>query len=388
MIPYGRQLISQDDVNAVVDVLHSDYLTQGPTVPIFENAIADKVGVQFGVAVSSATAALHISCLALGLGDGDWLWTSPISFVASANCGLYCSAKVDFIDINPKTYNIDIETLKDKLKKAEIIGALPKIIIAVDFAGQSCDMKAIYELSQEYGFKIIEDASHAIGGKYKNRPVGSCAYCDIAIFSFHPVKIITTGEGGMALTNNHEIADHLKLLRSHGITRDASAMEMESPGGWYYEQIDLGFNYRMTDIQAALGLKQLEHLDEFISRRREIAEEYSSSLNELPLILPWQHPDSESSYHLYVVQIDYTRRSLTRADFFEFMRNNGVNVNVHYIPVYKQPYYKKYGYISDDCHHAESYYSKCLSLPIYPALTNNDQDKVVELCNEYFKSVI
>ncbi len=388
MIPYGRQQIGRDEIDAVVEILQSDYLTQGPIVPQFEKAIADNVGVNFGVAVSSATAALHISCLALGLGDGDWLWTSPNTFVASANCGLYCGARVDFIDINPKTYNIDVEVLKSKLEKAEIIGVLPKIVVAVDFAGQSCEMESIYALSQQYGFKVIEDASHAIGGEYKNRPVGSCVYCDITIFSFHPVKIITTGEGGMALTNNPVLADKLKRLRSHGITRDKSLMQTDTHGGWYYEQIELGFNYRMTDIHAALGLKQLERLDDFITRRKEIVKEYNSSLMTLPLILPWEHHDSDSAYHLYVVQIDDSKTSKKRVSFFDFMRDNGVNVNVHYIPVYKQPYYKNFDYVNDDFDQTEKYYSNCLSLPIYPALNKTDQDRVITLCAEFFKVTV
>lgn len=385
MIPYGRQLISEEDINAVVDVLKSDYLTQGPMVPQFEELVADKVAVKFAVAVSSATAALHISCLALELGIGDWLWTSPNTFVASSNCGLYCGAKVDFIDIHPKTYNIDIDALKSKLAKAETSNTLPKIIVAVDFAGQSCDMEAIYQLSQKFGFKIIEDASHAVGGKYKNKSIGNCEYSDITIFSFHPVKIITTGEGGMALTNSQVIAERLKLLRSHGVTRDESLMQVESPGGWYYEQIELGFNYRMTDIQAALGVKQFERLDEFVNKRKKIVEIYNLSLKELPLILPWQHSDTDSSYHLYVVQVDTNKISKTRSSFFKFMRENGVNVNVHYIPVYKQPYYKNLGYINGDCYQTETYYSNCLSLPIYPALTKTEQDKIITLCKDFFK---
>ena len=388
MIPYGRQQISQEDVAAVVEVLNSDYLTQGPMVPQFEKEIIDKLGAKYAVAVSSATAALHISCLALGLGDGDWLWTSPNTFVASANCGLYCGAKVDFIDINPKTYNIDIDVLKSKLEKADAIGLLPKVIVAVDFSGQSCDMKSIYILSQKYGFKVIEDASHAIGGKYKNKPIGNCDYCDIAVFSFHPVKIITTGEGGMALTNNGLIDASLKRLRSHGITRDESLMEKGSHGGWYYEQIELGFNYRMTDIQAALGLEQLKHLDEFVIKRKEIASKYNKSLKKLPLILPWHHPDSDSAHHLYVVQIDNLKTQHKRINFYEFMQRNGINVNVHYIPVYKQPYYAELGYIREDFTQAELYYSNCLSLPIFPGLQKYEQDKVITLCTKFFKTTI
>lgn len=385
MIPYSRQLIYNDDINAVIDVLKSDYLTQGSVVPKFERAVADKVDVKYGIAVSSATAALHISCLALELTDGDWLWTSPNSFVASSNCGLYCGAKVDFVDINPKTYNIDIASLESKLKKANISNTLPKVLVAVDFSGQSCEMEAIYDLSQKYKFKIIEDASHAIGGSYKKKPIGNCLYSDITVFSFHPVKIITTGEGGMALTNNHEICKRLKRLRTHGIIKDDLSMQQEFSGDWCYEQIELGFNYRMTDIQAALGLKQLEHLDIFISKRKRIAELYNSSLKSLPLILPWQHPDSESSCHLYVVKIDNSKTSKDRISFFDFMRMNGINVNVHYIPIYKQPYYKDLGYINDKYYHTESYYSTCLSLPIFPALKRVEQDKVIELCKEFFE---
>lgn len=387
MIPYGRQCIAKRDIEAVVDVLNSDFLTQGPVVPQFESAVANKVDAEFAVAVSSGTAALHLSCLALGLGDGDWLWTSPNTFVASANCGLYCGANIDFIDINPKTYNIDIETLKSKLKKAEIIGVLPKIIVAVDFAGQSCDMKAIDELSKKYGFRIIEDASHALGGKYEKKMIGNCKYCDITIFSFHPVKIITTGEGGMAVTNNRLLAERLQRLRAHGITRDIALMEKESPGKWYYEQIELGFNYRMTDIHAALGLKQLEHLDDFIKKRKKIAEKYNLLLKKLPLVLPWQDPDTDSAYHLYVVQIDKNKTTLKRSSFYEYMCHNGVNVSVHYIPVYKQPYYIKHGFVDVECYQAESYYSNCLTLPIYPVMTELEQEKVIELCQKYFEVV-
>ena len=332
MIPYGRQQISQEDVAAVVDVLHSDYLTQGPMVPQFEKEIIEKVGAKYAVAVSSATAALNISCLALGLGDGDWLWTSPNTFVASANCGLYCGAKVDFIDINPKTYNIDIDVLKSKLEKADAIGLLPKVIVAVDFSGQSCDMKSIYELSKEYGFKIIEDASHAIGGKYLDEPIGNCRYSDITVFSFHPVKIITTGEGGMALTNNNKLAEHMSLLRSHGITRNPSQMTKPTDGDWYYQQIELGYNYRMTDIQAALGVSQFKKINNNISRRHEIADRYNKLLADFPLTLPYQSADGYSAFHLYIIRLKNRNK---HKQIFDTLRNKGIGVNLHYIPLYQ-----------------------------------------------------
>ncbi|MCB5189978.1 UDP-4-amino-4,6-dideoxy-N-acetyl-beta-L-altrosamine transaminase [Methylobacillus arboreus] len=376
MIPYGRQSISEDDIQAVVDILRSDYLTQGPAVPAFESAVAKYCKAKHAVAVNSATSALHIACLALGVGPGDIVWTSPITFVASANCVLYCGAQVEFVDIDPKTYNLSVEQLAQKLEAAEKQGKLPKVVIPVHLCGQSCDMAAIFALSQRYGFKVIEDASHAIGGRYKNEPVGNCKYSDITVFSFHPVKIITTGEGGMALTNDANIAERLQLLRSHGITRDESKMTHASDGPWYYQQIDLGFNYRMTDIQAALGLSQMRRLDEFVIKRHEIARQYDLFLADVSVMTPWQHPDVYSAFHLYVVRLQVGNKN--RREVFESLRAEGIGVNLHYIPVYRQPYYEQFGYNRSDYPEAEKYYAEAISIPIFPSLSHQMQSKVKE----------
>ena len=378
MIPYGRQDINQADIDAVVEVLRSDFLTQGRVVPEFENAVACYVGAQHAVAVNSATSALHIACLALGVGKGDIVWTSPITFVASANCALYCGASVDFVDIDPKTYNLSVDCLKEKLAQAEKTCTLPKVIIPVHLAGQSCDMVGIHALSQKYGFKIIEDASHAIGGRYKEEPIGNCRYSNISVFSFHPVKIITTGEGGMALTNDPQLAKHMRLLRSHGITTDPKDMHAQPPQQlWNYQQIDLGFNYRMTDIHAALGLSQIVRLNEFISKRHDIAERYDEKLANLPLLTPCQHLDTYSSYHLYIIRLKLFEINNTHCEVYEEMRSAGILVNLHYIPVYRQPYYEHLGFKSGYCLQAESYYSEAISIPIYPQLTDVQQDLVV-----------
>ncbi len=381
MIPYGRQSISQEDINTVIEVLKSDYLTQGPAVPQFEKAIIDYCGAKHAVAVNSATSALHIACLALGLGKGDILWTTPITFVASANCALYCGAEVDFVDIDPLTYNLSVDQLKLKLAQAEKIGKLPKIVIPVHLAGHSCDMETIRRLSNQYGFKIIEDASHAIGGKYKGQPVGSCTYSDIAIFSFHPVKIITTAEGGMALTNDANIAERLQLLRSHGITRDESKMTHASDGSWYYQQIDLGFNYRMTDIQAALGMSQMHRLDSFVAKRQNIVEHYHRGLSEKVVIKPQQQRDIYSAYHLYIIQLKLEQLKTSHAQAFEHMRASGIGVNLHYIPIYKQPYYKAFEYDETNFPVAEQYYARAISLPIYPDLAPEQQEIVIQTIN-------
>src|SRR5690606_15274044 len=348
LIPYGRQDITDRDIDEVVAVLKSDFLTQGPMVPQFENVVAEYCGAKYALAVNSATSALHIACLVLGLHESDQLWTTPITFVASANCGLYCGAKVDFVDINPRTYNLCPEALSQKLEKAEREGNLPKIVVAVHLSGQPCDMEAFKKLSDQYGFYIIEDASHAIGGKYKNRPIGNGEYSDVTIFSFHPVKIITTGEGGMALTNDAKIAAKMDLLRSHGITRDTKLMANEPDGAWYYEQIDLGFNYRMTDLQAALGLSQLQRLDDYVSQRHKLAHRYDTLLAELPLVLPWQHPDSYSGLHLYIVRLNLDQISSSHKRIFDQLREQEIGVNLHYIPVYRQPYYAQFGYSQSD----------------------------------------
>ena len=382
VIPYGRQDINQSDIDAVVAVLKSDFLTQGPVVPAFEKSIVDYCGAEHAVAVNSATSALHIACLALGVGNGDIVWTTPITFVASANCALYCGATVDFVDIDPRTFNISSENLAEKLAIAKKIGKLPKVLIPVHLCGQSCDMESIYNLSQKYGFKIIEDASHAIGGKYKGEPIGNCRYSDITVFSFHPVKIITTGEGGMAMTNDVQFAKRMQLLRSHGITRDSNDMTDEPDGPWYYQQIDLGFNYRMTDLQAALGLSQMRRLDEFVTQRHAIAKRYNQLLADLPVNTPWQHEDSYSGLHLYVIRLKLAEIGKTHRQVFEVLRRLGIAVNLHYIPVYHHPYYENLGFKTEYCLEAEKYYAEAISLPIYPGLTEAQQDLVVTALNE------
>jgi UDP-4-amino-4,6-dideoxy-N-acetyl-beta-L-altrosamine transaminase len=377
MIPYGRQDISQADIQAVVDVLRSDFLTQGPVVPAFEKAVSDYCGAQHAVAVNSATSALHIACMALGVGQGDVVWTSPITFVASANCALYCGAQVDFVDIDPRTYNLSVERLAEKLAQADKSGCLPKVVIPVHLCGQSCDMVGIHALGQQYGFKIIEDASHAIGGRYKGEPIGNCNYSDITVFSFHPVKIITTGEGGMALTNDENLAKHMQLLRSHGITRDAADMTHVPDGPWYYQQIDLGFNYRMTDIQAALGLSQMQRLDEFVTKRHAIAQRYDELLVDLPVITPWRHRDIYSGLHLYVIRLKLNKIGKTHREVFDALRAAGIGVNLHYIPVHRQPHYQRLGFKHGHYPEAERYYTEAISLPMYSGLTRNDQDSVL-----------
>jgi UDP-4-amino-4,6-dideoxy-N-acetyl-beta-L-altrosamine transaminase len=382
VIPYGRQDINEADVTAVVEVLHSDWLTQGPAIERFELAVAEYCGAAHAVAVNSATSALHIACLALELGPGDRLWTSPNTFVASANCGLYCGATVDFVDIDSRTWNISIDALREKLILAERSGTLPKILVPVHFAGQSCDMAAIRELADRYCFRIIEDASHAIGGGYRGGRVGSCHFSDIAVFSFHPVKIVTTGEGGMALTNDPELAERLHRLRSHGITRDPERMAGPADGPWYYEQTGLGFNYRMTDIQAALGISQMKRLDAFVLRRQELADCYAEELRGLPLALPWVAPGVASAFHLYPVVIDPGKTRRGRREIFENLRQRGVGINVHYIPVYLQPYYRRLGFVAGYCPEAERYYANTISLPLYAALTAEDHATVSTLVRE------
>jgi len=377
MIPYGRQEITQADVDSVVAVLQSDFLTQGPVVPHFEQLVADYCGATHAVAVNSATSALHLACLALGLGPDDWLWTTPITFVASANCGLYCGAQIDFIDIDPCTYNLCPEALERKLIDAEKTGRLPKIVVPVHLCGQPCDMQAIHTLAQRYGFKIIEDASHAIGGRYKGEPIGNGRYSDITIFSFHPVKIITTAEGGMALTNDAQLAERMALLRSHGITRDPTRMTHGADGPWYYQQIELGFNYRMTELQAALGVSQMERLDQYVTWRHQLARRYDGLLDGLPVTKPWQHPDSYSGLHLYVIRLQLDKISRSHREVFDSLREQGIGVNLHYIPVHTQPYYERMGFKTGDYPHAENYYREAISLPMYQTLTDEQQDKVI-----------
>jgi len=378
-IPYGRQDVNQADIEAVVEVLRSDFLTQGPAVPAFESAVAKYCKAQHAVAVNSATSALHIACLALGVGKGDVVWTSPITFVASANCARYCGAEVDFVDINPLTYNLSVEQLKEKLIEAKKTGKLPKVVIPVHLCGQPCDMAGIYALGQQYGFRIIEDASHAIGGKYKGEPIGDCRYSDITIFSFHPVKIITTGEGGMAVTNDGKIAKHMRLMRSHGISSAKEDMVMRPEHEiWNYQQIDLGYNYRITDIQAALGVSQLQRIDDFIIKRHEIARRYDQLLSDLSVITPVQCSESYSSYHLYVIRLKLAESDKVQHQVFNALQKAGIGANVHYIPVYRQPYYEHLGFNAGYCPEAERYFSSAITLPIYPGLSRDDQDFVVK----------
>jgi UDP-4-amino-4,6-dideoxy-N-acetyl-beta-L-altrosamine transaminase len=379
MIPYGRQDISQEDINAVIDVLKSDFLTQGPVVPAFEKTVSNYCQVKYAFAVNSATSALHIACLALGVSKGDLVWTSPITFVASANCALYCGADVDFVDIDPSTYNMSIKALEEKLIKAEKSGRLPNVLIPVHLAGQSCEMKIIYNLSKKYGFRIIEDASHAIGGKNENKAIGGCQYSDITVFSFHPVKIITTGEGGMCLTNDPNLAILLNRFRSHGIVRQASEMTHIPDGPWYYQQIELGYNYRMTDIQAALGLSQMNRLDDFVAARHAVAKRYNDLLYEDWLELPWQHPDTYSGLHLYIIRVKKNKLGITHRQLFEKLRNAGILVNLHYIPVYKHPYYETIGYDKQEFPNAEKYYSEAISIPMFATLTEKEQQFVVDV---------
>jgi UDP-4-amino-4,6-dideoxy-N-acetyl-beta-L-altrosamine transaminase len=375
VIPYGKQDINQADIDSVVDVLQSDLLTQGPQVPLFEKTVSEYCGVEYGVAVNSATSALHIACLALGLGEGDYLWTSPNTFVASANCGLYCGAKVDFVDIDLQTYNLSAEELERKLIQAKKDNKLPKIVIPVHFAGQSCDMRKIHSLSKEYGFKVIEDASHAIGGKYLDEPIGGCQYSDITVFSFHPVKIITTAEGGMATTNDKELSERMQLFRSHGVTRDPELMTKEAEGSWYYQQVDLGFNYRMTELHAALGVSQMQRLGEFVARRHVLQKRYDSLLSGLPIIRPYQDKHSFSALHLYPIQIDLNKVSKNHEQIFNELRENGIGVNVHYIPIHTQPYYLQFGFREGDFPNSEYYYSRVISLPLFHAMTVKQQDE-------------
>jgi UDP-4-amino-4,6-dideoxy-N-acetyl-beta-L-altrosamine transaminase len=379
MIPYGRQDISQADIDAVIDVLRSDFITQGPTIPKFEQAVATYAGAKYGVVANSSTSCLHIACLALDLGFGDWLWTSPNTFVASANCALYCGAQVDFVDIDPRTYNLSVECLAEKLEQAKSANKLPKIVMPVHFAGQSCDMAAIHTLAQQYGFHIVEDASHAIGSRYRGEPVGNCRHSDITVFSFHPVKIITTGEGGMALTNDATLAERMARYRSHGITNDHAQMQSRPANEiWNYQQIDLGHNYRMTDIQAGLGLSQLSRLDEFVKSRHKIAQRYDQIFAELPLITPWQHPDTWSSYHLYPIRVRQSLCGKTQQQVYGALRECGVSANLHYIPVYRQPYYETMGFQAGYCLEAELYHTEVISIPIFPTLQSSQQETVIK----------
>lgn len=392
MIPYGRQDISQADIDFVIDVLKSDFLTQGPLVARFEETVAQYCGAPYAVATNSATSALHIACLALGLGPGDALWTAPTTFVASANCALYCGASVDFVDIDPKTYNMSVGRLAEKLAVAEKAGTLPKIVVPVHLCGQPCDMPAIKALADRYGFKIIEDASHAVGARYRADrdapflPVGDCRYSDITVFSFHPVKIVTTGEGGMAMTRDSVLAERLQRFRSHGITSNRSQMTvMPEDEIWNYQQVLLGYNYRLTDIQAALGISQMTRIDDFIRRRHEIAGRYDRELSSIPILAPWQSPDIYSSYHLYVIRVSAASGGKTQRQAYDELQAKGVNVNLHYIPVYRQPYFQAMGFERGYCPEAEAYFTQALSIPMYPTLTDDEQGHVISVLQGLYR---
>lgn len=376
-IPYGRQSISDEDIAAVVHVLKSDYLTQGPVVSTFEQAIADKVCAQYAVAANSATSALHLACLALGVTSGDRVWTSPNTFIASANCARYCGADVDFVDIDPQTYNLCPIQLAEKLKQAKIQNTLPKVVIPVHFAGQSCDMQAIHTLSKQYGFAILEDASHAIGGTYQGQPIGDCRFSDICVFSFHPVKIITSGEGGMAVTNTPYLAKHMRTHAQQGITKSSEELS-QNPGDWYYEQQTLGFNYRMTELQAALGLSQLSRLDEFIERRHDQFQHYQQLLKDYPITLPYQAEGNYSSLHLFPILLPNISKN-ARKMVFDILRQAGIGTQVHYIPVHTQPYYQALGFNEGDFPIAENYYARTLSLPIFAELSKEQQERIALL---------
>ena len=383
MIPYGRQDITQGDIEAVVEALTSDFITQGPKITAFENALGAACGARHVVAMSSATAALHVAYMALGLGPGDTVWTTPNTFVATSNAALYCGAGVDFVDIDPATYNLCLDQLEAKLAQADKAGKLPKIVTPVHFAGQSCDMKRLGALRDKYGFKLVEDASHAIGGSYDGAPVGNCAYSDITIFSFHPVKIITTAEGGVATTNDDALADKMFMLRSHGITRDPAFMQGPSDGPWYYQQVALGYNYRITDLQAALGLSQIGRLSQYIDARHAHREIYDRELAHLPITLPYQAPYQRSGLHLYPILVN-ADAPVSRAEAFDKLRELGIGVNVLYIPVYLQPYYKALGFEAGYCPNSEDYYNRMITIPMYAQLTRDDQQTVIEALEKTF----
>ncbi len=376
MIPYSTQTISKKDINGVVKILKSLFLTQGSTVPEFEEKLCSLTSSKFAICTNSATSSLHIACLALGLKKNDWLWTSPISFVASANCGLYCGASIDFVDIDKSTFNICPSKLEEKLIIAKKRNVLPKIVIPVHMTGKSCNMEAIFELSKKYNFKIIEDASHAVGGKYKGKYIGSCQYSDVTVFSFHPVKIITTAEGGASLTNNKKISERMRSLREHGVVKKPDLFQKNSHGRWYYEQQYLGFNYRMTDIHASLGITQLKNLKKFVKKRQEIVKRYNKSFKNFKGLLPSY--DVESSYHLYILRFPQSLFKAEKKSIFEFLRNKGIGVNVHYIPIHLQPYYHKLGFKKGDFPNAEKFYSEAISIPIFPKLTIKEQNFIIK----------
>tara|TARA_B100001059_G_C17821947_1_gene578852 strand:+ start:1106 stop:2266 length:1161 start_codon:yes stop_codon:yes gene_type:complete len=385
LIPYSTQTITEEDVKAVLNVLNSKFLTQGPKIPSFEKIVTQYCGSNYGVAVNSATSALHIACIALGLKEGDLLWTSPNSYVASANCALYCGAEVDFVDIDPLTYNLCPIKLEEKLVKAKKNNRVPKIVVPVHFAGQPCDMKEIKVLSKKYGFKILEDASHSIGAEYKGKRIGACEFSDITVFSFHAVKIITTGEGGMAITNDFKLFKSMQLLRSHGVTRDLNLMKGKPHGKWYYQQIDLGFNYRITEMQAALGISQMKSIDKNIKKRHILKDRYDKTLENFPIQIPYNKSSNYSSLHLYPIQIRKNSKLINRKKVFDKLVFCNIGVNVHYIPIHTQPYYKKMGFKESDFPASVSYYNNALSLPLFPNMTTKEQDKVIEALNYAFK---
>ncbi|MDX8549498.1 UDP-4-amino-4,6-dideoxy-N-acetyl-beta-L-altrosamine transaminase [Methanospirillum sp. J.3.6.1-F.2.7.3] len=387
MIPYGRQDIIQEDIDSVISILKSDFITQGPVVPKFEKAVVSKVHAKHAIAVNSGTSALHIACLALGLGPGDWLWTVPNTFVASANCGRYCGANIDFVDVDPETWNMSATKLSAKLEEAREKKCLPKVVVPVHFAGQPTEQEKIWDLSKKYGFRILEDASHSIGASRNGEPVGSCRWSDITVFSFHPVKIITTAEGGMALTNDNELAQLMTLYRSHGITRDPDHLLSPSPGPWYYEQQMLGFNYRMTDIQAGLGLSQLQRLDSYVARRNYLAKKYSESLQGLPIQLPSIDAKNISAFHLFVIRLKLDELLPTRTEIFLQLQSKGIGVNVHYMPVYMQPYYQKLGFSKGQFPEADKYAEDVITLPLFPLMTDNEQEIVIKSLTEILTGV-
>lgn len=377
LIPYSRQDIDEDDIAAVTAVLRSDFLTQGPQVPAFEAEFATAHRASHAVAVSNATSALHLACLAFGIGPGSRVWTTPNSFLASANCALYCGADVDFVDIDPVTRNMSVVALSAKLEVAARAGHLPRVVIPVDFAGLPCDLAEMRELAERFGFRLLEDASHATGAHYRGLPVGG-GYAHATVFSLHAVKIITTGEGGMVLTQDAELAAQLRLLRSHGVTRDPLQFEHACDGPWAYEQHVLGHNCRMTEVQAALGRSQLQRLPLLQARREALAQRYDRLLSDLPLKLPARLSDRVSAWHLYAVEVDPRRATVTRHQVFETLRAAGIGANVHYIPIHTQPYYQRLGFCRGDFPRAEAYYAQTLSLPMYPGLSFAEQDSVVE----------
>lgn len=386
MIPYGRQDISEADIQAVVNVLRSDFLTQGPKVVEFEKAVSAYCDTDYGVAVNSGTSALHIACLALGVSSGDIVWTSPITFVASANCARFCGAAVDFVDIDPLTFNMSVDALEAKLEIASKENKLPKVVIPVHMCGQSCDMRSIKSLADHYGFSIIEDASHAMGGKYLGKPIGCCNFSDITVFSLHPVKIITTGEGGLTVTNKPVLAEKMRLYSNHFITRNPTKMARASDGPWYYEQLGLGFNYRMTDIQAALGISQLIKIDDFVKRRHTLAERYDEHLDDLIAVdLPKSSPDTYSAFHLYIIRLKQDEMKKNRLEVFQQLRDHGIGVNVHYIPVHTQPYYQALGFEKGDFPEAERYYAEAITIPLYHHMSFDEQDKVINELKEIIK---